>query len=97
MHELLFRLALMFIFLCGFHAGLPATAAEFGGFLCDTTCIVHKEGYQWAQVTKVNRDSQCADVLRVDKKSRLFIEDCIVYLENSWRGSRFDDAGNEIK
>ena len=97
MNELLFRLALVFIFLCGFHAGLPATAAEFGGFVCDTTCLINKEGYQWARAKKVTRDSQCADPLHVDKKSRPFFEGCIAYLENPSRGSRFDDAGKEIK
>jgi hypothetical protein len=74
-----------------------AAAAEFGGFLCDTTCVVHREGYNWARSKKITRDSECADALRVDKKSRPFFEGCIVYIENPSRGSRFDDSGKEIK
>lgn len=74
--------------------GMFCTAAEaqqtFGGYECTEDCSGHQAGYDWAREHNITDPDDCGG------DSQSFVEGCKVYTENPYRGSEYDDDGNEI-
>jgi len=69
----------------------PALGATFGGYECTDDCSGHSAGYEWGEQHNVASEQDCPE-----GRSQSFYEGCVVYTEDSSRGSEEDDDGNSI-
>ncbi len=63
----------------------------FGGNLCTDDCSGHSAGYLWAEENQITDQNQC------DGNSNSFIEGCMTFAEDPYRGYDLDDDGNPVE
>lgn len=71
-------------------------AATFGGYEFEDTCEGHAKGYKWAEENRIRYERQCNAVLIRHPTARSFVEGCLAYVDDPYRGYSEDDDGDDI-